>query len=104
MRWWWWVFFVVVLLLAAAPLQPAYDQGKGYLHTVYDKVTGKAQDASQMTQEQAQQAYGRAAGTAQAGQEQAGQSRGVAASQALAFAFAGFLFVCICIQKTQSHL
>jgi hypothetical protein len=88
-------------LPAAALLQPAYDQGKGYLHTVYDKVTGKAQDASQAAQEQAQQTYGRAAGTAQGGQEQAGQSRGAAASQALAIA--GF-FVFICISKTQSHL
>ena len=57
----------------ACPLQPAYDQSKGYLHTVYDKVTGKAQDASQQAQEQA---YDRAAGTAQAGQKQAGQARG----------------------------
>ena len=53
----------------ACPLQPAYDQSKGYLHTVYDKVTGKAQDASQQAQEQYDQA-------AQAGQEQAGQARG----------------------------
>ena len=52
-----------------------YDQSKGYLHQVYDKVTGKAQDASQAAQDQARQTYDRAAGAAQAGQEQAGQAR-----------------------------
>ena len=61
--------------MAQSLLPLTYDQSKGYLHTVYDKVTGKAQDANQQAQDQARQAYDRAAGAAQAGQDQAGQAR-----------------------------